>query len=127
MSSHDGELIEGLRYLKRDEITPYDHILFSKESSYIKITNKIDQIISDMIESKQQMIDGQFKWEKSEKNTEWTYSMQPIFKALCQLPEKQMVDLFEIPKFREYLDPFTLRIFMESTQEIFEHPERMAY
>jgi len=127
MSIIEGAFIEGLKYISRKEITPYDSILLSKEPGFIKIEQEIGDIILEMVKAKDDMTLGKFKWDKSEKNAKWTVNMKPIFKALCQLPEKQMIDLIEIPKFRECLDPFTLRIYLESTEEIFEHPERMPY
>lgn len=123
----ENSYFEGLKFICRDEITPYDTILLSKEPAFIKILSEIENILIEIAKARDDMCLGKFKWDENLNSLKWTQNMRKIFKVFCKLPEKQMVDLVELPGFRDYVDPFTLRIFMESIDEIFEHPERMKF
>jgi len=126
----ESSYFEGLKFICRDEITPYDTILLSKEPAFIKILSEIENLLIEIAKARDDMCLGKFKWDESLKNqgsVQWTQNFRKIFKVFCKLPEKQMIDLVEMPGFRDYVDPFTLRIFLESIEEIFEHQERMKF
>ena len=121
----DLSFLDGLKYIARDDITPYDIILIAKEPAYIRLQKEISLILNEIKKATEDMTNGLFKWDEEISPGNWTYSMRAIFRAFNQLPERQMIDLTEIIGFREVLDPFCLRIFMESSQELFDNQERI--
>lgn len=78
-----------------------------------------------MSKTVEDMTEGFYKWDEDITPGTWKHNLTEITKVLNQLPEKQMVDLIELKGFRETVDPFSIRIFLESTEEIFENQERM--
>jgi hypothetical protein len=121
----DLSFLEGLKFFNRDDISPYDPIILAREPSYMRLQKEIDYVLNEMRKASDEMTNGHFKWDEEILPGKWQFSMRAIFRPFILMPERQMVDLTELTGFREVLDPFCFRIFMESSQEIFEFQERM--
>jgi len=69
---------------------------------------------------------GMFKWEEDIIPNSWQDDLRLICKVYNSLPEKQMIDLTDITGFKNNITPNTIRILIESIQELFENPERLC-
>ena len=87
---------------------------------------EIERVFEHVQKAAEDMTQGFFKWEDDEK-VFWKNNLLTILKCYNKLNERQMVDLIDLSFFRNLIKPFHVRIFLESTEEIFENPERMKF
>ena len=87
---------------------------------------EIERVFEYVQKATEDMTNGYFKWEDDEK-VFWKNSLLAVLKCYNKLNEKLMVDLIDLRYFRNLIQPFHVRILLESTEEIFENPERMKF
>lgn len=115
-----------LKKISREEITPYDENFFQRDPNYHSFITHSQVIFSKIKSAVNDMSVGMFKWEEEIMPNSWEEDLILICKFYNSLPDKQMVDLIDIPGFNENITPDTIRILIESVQELFECPERLC-
>jgi hypothetical protein len=114
-----------LTSIDRLEISPYDTNFFIRSQEYHIMLAYARRTFEDLKTAVKSMTEGMFKWEEELDPLSWQSDLLTICKHYNALPEKQMVDIVELPGFRETIDAGTIRVLIESTEELFENPERL--
>ena len=115
-----------LEKLNREEITPYDDNFFLRDPNFNTLRQHIKSVFDKLKEAVEDMAQGMFKWEEEIEPNSWMDDLKNICKFYNSLQEKQMVDMVEIIGFKDCMTPNVLRILIESADELFENPERLA-
>lgn len=119
------DILAGLENIRRGQITPNDIVIYQQDPIMQQLSKIIENSLDQMTRYTEMMTEGDFTWHEEIPKGSWKDIINQTCTSYNMLPEKQMVDLVEIKGFRELIDPFSMRIFLESTQEIFENQERM--
>ena len=117
--------LDFLSEITRDEITPYDVNFFQRSPKFAVMLTHCQSVFSQLKLAVNSMTEGMFKWEEELEPSSWQSDLILICRTFNSLPEKQMVDLVHLSSFVEIIDPSTLRILIESSEELFENPERL--
>lgn len=115
-----------LEKLNREEITPYDDNFFLRDPNFNMLRQHIKSVFDKLKEAVEDMAQGMFKWEEEIEPNSWMDDLKNICKFYNSLQEKQMVDMVDIIGFKDCMTPNVLRILIESADELFENPERLA-
>ena len=115
-----------LERLARDEITPYDDNFFLRDQNFNLLKEHIKSVFDRLKEAVEDMSQGMFKWEEEIEPNSWQDDLRIICKFYNSLQEKQMVDMVEITGFKDCVTPGIIRVLVESSEELFENPERLC-
>ena len=111
--------LDFLSEITRDEITPYDVNFFQRSPKFAVMLTHCQSVFSQLKLAVNSMTEGMFKWEEELEPSSWQSDLILICRTFNSLPEKQMVDLVHLSSFVEIIDPSTLRILIESSEELF--------
>lgn len=113
------KVLQLLSKIKTDDLSTYDQMLYDTDVHLVPLFNQIENDFKDMVYDINTMVDGNFRWGEELVFNTWQFNISEVVRYYSKLPEKHMVDLLKIHSFTNIVEPFHIRILLESSQEIF--------
>jgi hypothetical protein len=130
VAQHHVDVLKNLDLLTRGKITPYDGILLNRDPRYQELNKLFFESLTTFQNVVQEMIAGQYKWEKHNTIGSWKYILKKVFETLNELPDQPILDLvtvrnenFQNKDLSDYLTPLNMKVLIQSMEEIIESKE----